>query len=476
MGGRLGAPRPTHPGLPAVHMDKLTCTACHSGPLPGSVPTRVWTSRANRLGIAGQAQWRTNTPAIVEPVFLRNAAGMIAPHRMMWPAYWAKLDGKAVTPLLPDDIADLAAGVLDAPTQVGTILGLLGPRLIADENDATSPEQADEDKIGGAPVFIADGKLYRRNIDGALNIEDYAGPAADVSPYWARDKNGEILPLIRLREERDSDPSIIGEGGVLDDRIMEMIRALAAPKLGLGEPVLDTGDKVYQRAIVKDDHGGGSITYPIRLIEVKGLAGSAGAPKTPTFAWLVKNADKTQTLMPLVPDFVSDAVAQTVGTEKAFTEAQAAMMLAKLAARRGGKYAYVNAGKIFSLDDGGKLVAGENPAAEAVSWPLAHDVRPASQALGVNGGCTDCHSLGSPMLDAQVAGIGPMKTDAGAVKPMSELAGLSNVYHTLFGLTFTFRTMFKTVLITMASIILAVLLAYGILAVRRLARYAGTKE
>jgi len=474
MGGRLGAPKPKHPGLPAVHIEKMTCTACHSGPWPGKTPTKVWTSRSNRLGIAGQAQWRTETPVIVEPVFMRNASDMIAPHRMMWPAYWAKLDGDKVTPVLPDDITDAAKGILDAPEQVGTILGLLAPRLIADENEATSAKQADEDKIGGTPVLIAGGKLYRRNIDGALDAEDYDGPDPGVSPYWARDKNGEILPLIRLKDTPDSEPDKVGDGTALDERLMEMIRALDAPKLGLGQPVVDTGAKVYERAIVRTDHGGGSITYDITLVEVEGVAGSAGTPQMPVFAWLVKGDGDQRTLKPLVPDFVVSAVTETVDTDKAFTEAQAALMLQKLAADRGGTYAYVNAGKLFSLSDG-KLVAGDNPAAEAVSWPMAHDVRPASQSLGA-GGCTDCHSLNSPMLDAQIAGIGPMKTEAGSVKPMHELAELSNVYHTMFGLTFLFRPIFKTVLITMACIILAVLLAYGILAIRRLARYAGTKE
>ncbi|HLB74812.1 MAG TPA: hypothetical protein VJJ98_12390, partial [Sedimentisphaerales bacterium] len=33
--GRLGAPIPEHRGLPPVHLERLTCTACHSGPWPG---------------------------------------------------------------------------------------------------------------------------------------------------------------------------------------------------------------------------------------------------------------------------------------------------------------------------------------------------------------------------------------------------------------------------------------------------------
>ena len=475
MGGRLGAPRPVHAGLPAVHLDKLACTTCHSGPWPDAEPTRVWTSRANRLGIAGRAQWRTDSPVIVEPVFIRGENGKIAPHRMMWPAFWGRLDGGKVTPLLPDDVADATTGILDAPQQAGTILGLLAPRLIADQNSASTPEAADELKMGGEPVLIVDGKIYRRDIDGGLDVADYKGKTADVSPWWARERNGEILPLIRYELDAEAKPEPLGARGLTDGRVMEMIRALDAPKLGLGRAVLDAGDKVYTRDIVKNDHGVDkktgkrSITYDITLVEVKGVAGSAGKPATPTFAWL-----KDGRLKPLVPDFVVKAVTETVGTGRSFTEAQAAMVLKKLAADKGGTYVYVSSGKMFSLD-GGSLVAADNAAAEAVSWPLAHDVRPASQALGA-GGCTDCHSMGSPILAARVAGVGPMKTAAGSVRPMHELAGLSNTYHTLFGATFTFRTMFKTVLIIMAGIIFMIVLAYGVVALRRLARFSGTKE
>ncbi|MEI9972594.1 MAG: hypothetical protein WDO73_11365 [Ignavibacteriota bacterium] len=33
-GNAMGAPHPDHEGIPPVHFAKMTCTACHSGPLP----------------------------------------------------------------------------------------------------------------------------------------------------------------------------------------------------------------------------------------------------------------------------------------------------------------------------------------------------------------------------------------------------------------------------------------------------------
>ena len=87
---RFGAPYPEHKGLPSIHLEKLACTACHSGPLPNEELTQVRTSRANRLGIHGKAQWDTDLPQIIEPVFASQDGGKIAPHRLMWPAFWAK--------------------------------------------------------------------------------------------------------------------------------------------------------------------------------------------------------------------------------------------------------------------------------------------------------------------------------------------------------------------------------------------------
>ena len=427
LGGRLGAPRPKHAGLPALHMEKLACTACHSGSWPGTELTRVRTSRANRLGIAGRAQWQTASPVIVEPVFVRGKDGKIAPHRMMWPAFWGKLDGQKVTPLLPDDVAAAAKGVLDAPEQIGTIMGLLAPRLIADENSASSPEAAREDKMGGTPVFITAGKIYRRNVDGGLDVAAYTGKTADVSVWWARERSGETLPLIRFEVDSEGKAEPIGDGGLADGRVMEMIKALNAGKLGLGRAVLSTGDKIFERAIVTTEHSPGDVTYDFTLVQVKkGLKWTPGKPHTPTFAWLQADGQ----IMPLVPESTVTAVVETVGTDKAFTEAQAATVLAKLNSANGGSHVYVSAGRMFSLD-GGKLVAGDNPAAEAVSWPLAHGGRPARQALGARG-CTDCHSLTAPILTGRVAAVGPMKTDSGSVKAMYELAGLGATDRTLF--------------------------------------------
>ena len=473
--GRFGAPRPKHVGLPPAHFEKLACTTCHSGPWPKQTPTRVWTSRANRMGISGIAQWRTDAPYIAEPVFMKDADGKIAPHRMMWPAFWGRLEGEKVTPLLPDDVFEAARGILDAEQQAGNVLLLLSEPL-ADAEAEVMPEVAREERIGGTAIMIAGGKLFRRNIDGGVDVSDYVGEtAADV--WWARERDGQVLPLVR-----GFDPAKVGTqtDPELDERILAMLRSLAAGNLGAGEPVLDCGDKVYRREITKvvkkqTDSKTKEVTttiiYPFLIKEVTDLKRPAGRAHEPVFAWL-----KDGQVLPLVPEFAVDAVVQTAGIAESFTERQVAMMLEELARTKGGNYVYVSAGRAFSLGGDGGLVAGENPAAEPCAWPVAHDVRPAAQALGAVNGCKDCHSAGSPFLFARVTGAGPLKTPERMSRPMHEFEKLDVNFQRLFGFTFVFRTLFKTMLFAVACVVGIVLLAYALPAVRRLVRFAGTRE
>ncbi len=79
-------PRPEHVGFPAIHFDKLSCTVCHSGVTAGGKLAQVRTARANRIGVYGRAQWATDVPYILEPVFVKGEDGVIKPCRMTWTA------------------------------------------------------------------------------------------------------------------------------------------------------------------------------------------------------------------------------------------------------------------------------------------------------------------------------------------------------------------------------------------------------
>jgi hypothetical protein len=175
--GRMGSPRPIHKGLPLVHFAKLTCTACHSGPMPGPQPEMVHTSLAHKLGLPSGAHGANTAPQIVEPVFLTDGKGKIAPFKVFWPSYWARLKNGKLTPLLPSE----AAAAADLPKQKSdaAVRDPFNTKPLTDHQIQDALESIDAAK--GEPVFIAAGKLYRVEKGKLTAAED---PAA--APYsWA---------------------------------------------------------------------------------------------------------------------------------------------------------------------------------------------------------------------------------------------------------------------------------------------------
>ena len=486
MGGRLGAPVPKHAGLPPVHLEKMTCTACHSGPMPGATPTRVRTARINRMGIFGRAQWYTEAPNISAGVLAKNDDGKIEPRKMIWPAFWARVDDDKVVPVLPDEVAPMTKGVFGGQQQISKILNALAGPIVEDRGKMIAIGRLDlikKYKIGGLPVFVNAGKVYKLNADGGLDVSEFKGAAPMMIGPFARDWNGEILTLLRDLdpEAEPTDPTeFLHERPKTRQKILTvltgMVKALADVAETGDTAVFDFGDVAYKRDLVstpqqEDKEAGikedlGKMSW--RLVAVE--TGSARLA-VPRFGWMTKKDDKV-TIRPMISDLVIQGVAATAEVEESFTEQQVATVLGRLQTAKGGKFAYISSGKMFSLDDGGKLVSSDNAAAEAYSWPMAHGVRPAPQALGARG-CTDCHSSDSAFLFGKVLGSGPLLTKAGAVKSMYELQGLDAEFHNMFGLTFVFRPIFKVVLFGAAILMAMMLAAYGVLALRGLGKFAG---
>ncbi len=195
-GGRLGAPRPLHRGLPPLHLEKMTCTSCHSGVKPTPTATDVQTSLAHGLGIASQDRTDRDSPRIVEPVLLRNADGRLAPHRMMWPSFWGWLDEDVVTPMPPKSATRAVRRAFrvrqDFPAEVrpdGATPAEHEAAFLEKLNKTLTALQANAPE-GAQAIFVSGGQLY----DGQTQrshpaAEPYAWPIAhDVRP--ARDSLG----------------------------------------------------------------------------------------------------------------------------------------------------------------------------------------------------------------------------------------------------------------------------------------------
>ncbi|PKL81398.1 MAG: hypothetical protein CVV24_15455, partial [Ignavibacteriae bacterium HGW-Ignavibacteriae-3] len=110
--GKLGAPVPLHLGLPSVHLEKVSCTTCHSGIWPGENSNLVKTSRAHKLGVPGINKSAMVFPHIQSPVFAANENGKIEPQRLLWASYWAQLKDGKIEPLHVNSIADSLAIIL----------------------------------------------------------------------------------------------------------------------------------------------------------------------------------------------------------------------------------------------------------------------------------------------------------------------------------------------------------------------------
>ncbi len=174
--GRMGAPRPVHAGLPAFHLDKLSCTACHSGPWPQAEAARIQTSLSHGLGLTTEQDRRLQPPAMFAPVFMQDASGVIGPNKLYWPAYWARNTGGRLEPIAPDAVTKAARDILPAPPK-----------------DATAPVELTNDMILGViaaliqspsdeVVYVRGGLVYTRIVakDATPSVVLVGGPRHDV--------------------------------------------------------------------------------------------------------------------------------------------------------------------------------------------------------------------------------------------------------------------------------------------------------
>ena len=316
--GRLGAPIAGHKGIPPVHFEKISCTACHSGLAPEQTPHSVRTSRANRLGVHGRAQWFTDSPFIVEPVLVRNKEGQITPTRMMWPAYWADQNGK---PIPEKVVQEAAKGILDTPQQVVQLLS-----TFSGTEDAP-----------GEPLYATHGNLYRSNIDGGL---DRIGKTEETDT-WLWETSSNIVSIL---------PSFTVTTNELDYEIESKIKAVLEAFKPQKIIMVKEGK---QFSLDEDDY-------------------------IATTNSTLKNGWYTDKGQPFVSPFVEKAVSDLVGTKKQLNEEQLARMLKKL----GAGTSYIAGGRKFAIDANGSLIDSDDPAAAPISWPLAHAVRSAAQSLG----------------------------------------------------------------------------------------------
>ena len=180
-GGRLGAPQPEHPGIPPVHFERLMCTACHSGNWPEKKAGLVKTARIHKLGLHDIHRVDLELPHIAAPIFVKGQNGKIAPHKMLWPAFWGRMKDKTVVPLMPEVVREVAKDVLGLEVEsTETVNGWrpLKPTQITEILKLLKEQQAEQ----GEAVYVCGGKLYRITEKGKLEASEHKA----ARPYsWA---------------------------------------------------------------------------------------------------------------------------------------------------------------------------------------------------------------------------------------------------------------------------------------------------
>lgn len=414
--GRQGAPLAVHRGLPPLHLERMRCTVCHSGAATATGVAQVRTARANRLGIYGAARWDRNEPAIVEPVIMKDTAGLLAPHRMVWPAFWARLDGQGVKPLPDETVAAAAVGVTDVQAKAARLLSAL----------------AGGERAKGAPVLIVEGRRYRANADGGLEVAGEGNAAGDAR--WSWEKEGAISPVVPAINLGAFDPVTNPADAEIESDLLDTLKALGRAAGEGRTAVLCVGRKIFR--LTEDG-----------VVEQQDRPGG-GEATSPEPAWLAGEA-----LVPLLSDFDTRTIKATVGAREALTEEQVALVLGALAKTGGdGACVYIANGRLFKADGAGGLTAEDHPAAEPHAWPVGHDVRPAAQALGA-GGCRDCHEPNAPFFFRTVTALGPLQTSHSAARPMAAYMDQAQTFHRLFGLLFAIRPLFKQLLCAFGALI-----------------------
>jgi hypothetical protein len=165
-----------------------------------------------------------------------------------------------------------------------------------------------------------------------------------------------------------------------------------------------------------------------------------------------RRASRPTTLVPLKPEEVAKALEELAEEEGAE-----------------GEPVYVCGGRLFRRGAEGKLVGAEHSAAEPYAWPLAHDVRPASQSLGL-GGCSDCHAPDAAFFYGQVVAASPTELEPGAAKAMYEFQGLEPDVVWVLAQTIRFRPAVFWVGLAVAGVLAAVLVHYALTGLAALSR------
>ncbi|MEM6364133.1 MAG: cytochrome c3 family protein, partial [Planctomycetota bacterium] len=211
--GRLGSPYPAHQGLPPIHFEKLSCTACHSGPIPGREAIGLMTSLSHGLGEKGHRTGH-ELPSIQGPIYApamtlphpKNESSEtqsgttadhavtqdtpshqpVTPQRALWPAYWGTIVDGEVKPLPPEEIYTATRRALRVRKDFVDEVVLKDPdKPIFDEKVFAALDAIEKEMDIDTPVYVSTGQVFiRGDEEGVLTTASVSNTEAIGMVRW----------------------------------------------------------------------------------------------------------------------------------------------------------------------------------------------------------------------------------------------------------------------------------------------------
>ena len=149
-------PIPAHKGLPPLHLEKLSCTTCHSGEMPTANSFLTKTSMGHALGTHGINKADNTLPHIITPVFEENESGKIVPVNMAWPSYWGWENGDDIIPMTKDIYEQIVKAALsELPINRNGSWPKIEENMITDILVSLASKSSEL-----TPVYVSGGKIY----------------------------------------------------------------------------------------------------------------------------------------------------------------------------------------------------------------------------------------------------------------------------------------------------------------------------
>jgi hypothetical protein len=180
---------------------------------------------------------------------------------------------------------------------------------------------------------------------------------------------------------------------------------------------------------------------------------------------------------PLVIEVLSRDTTRSIGRWPVLREEELVEILRRLGDldSTAGNPVYVSGGELLALGPDRTLARRRAPPAEPYLWPIAHDVRPKAQSLGVRG-CTDCHATDAPFHFGAVSVASPFVVKKDSVARMTDYQDMSEVAAWIFSMSFLFRPGLKVLIIACFILVASVVLISALRGLAHVIRTLAAEE